>query len=140
MDGRENPGNGPGGNAVEIRVAARLDNLALLRTVAAAIGAYERLDDVGVADLRLAVDEACTYLISLAVPNAPLMVVIDPTDVDLAVEVSVPGIDDHALSSGSFSWYVLNSLAEQVEPFHGGHDPADPDWLIGIRLTTRRAG
>ena len=138
MRGRERWGDRRSGNAVEVRVAARLDNLAVLRTVAAAIGAFARLDDAGVADLRLAVDEACTYLISLAPPDAPLTVVIDPTEADLAVEVSVPGDDEHSLSPGSFSWYVLSSLADHVEPFRDGDDAADPDWLMGIRLTTRR--
>jgi len=50
----------------------------------------------------------------------------------------VPGDDEHSLSPGSFSWYVLSSLADHVEPFRDGDDPADPDWLMGIRLTTRR--
>ena len=108
MRGRERWGDRRSGNAVEVRVAARLDNLAVLRTVAAAIGAFARLDDAAVADLRL------------------------------AVEVSVPGDDEHSLSPGSFSWYVLSSLADHVEPFRDGDDPADPDWLMGIRLTTRR--
>ena len=57
MGGRERWGDRRSGNAVEVRVAARLDNLAVLRTVAAAIGAFARLDDAGVADLRLAVDK-----------------------------------------------------------------------------------
>ena len=140
MADREYSGRERSGRAVEIRVAAQLNNLGMLRAIAAAVGAFERLDDDGVADLRLAVDEACTCLIRLASSDAPLTVVVDPTDVDLAVEVLAPCADDQFLSPGTFSWYVLSSLADQVETFHDGVDQDDPDWKLGIRLTTRRVG
>jgi serine/threonine-protein kinase RsbW len=44
-------------NTVEFRVAARLENLAVMRTLVAAVGTFEDLDFDAVADLRLAVDE-----------------------------------------------------------------------------------
>jgi len=40
--------------AVELRVAASLENLAVLRTLVAAVGTFEDLDFDAVADLRLA--------------------------------------------------------------------------------------
>ncbi len=49
-----------GDRSVELRVAARLENLAVLRTLVAAAATFEDLDIDSVADLRLAVDEACT--------------------------------------------------------------------------------
>ena len=61
--------------SVELRVAATLENLAVLRTLVAAIGTFEDLDFDAVADLRLAVDEACTRLIRSAVPDATLLLV-----------------------------------------------------------------
>lgn len=60
-----------GVRAVELNVAARLENLALLRTLVGAIGTFEDLDFDAVADLRLAVDEVCTRLIRSALPDAP---------------------------------------------------------------------
>ncbi len=63
-----------GDSAVELRVAARLENLAVLRTVVGAVGTFEDLDFDAVADLRLAVDEACTRLIRSASPEATLVV------------------------------------------------------------------
>jgi len=44
------------GRSVELRVAATLENLAVLRTLVAAVGTFEDLDFDAVADLRLAVD------------------------------------------------------------------------------------
>ena len=55
--------------AVELRVAAKLENLAVLRTLVGAVGTFSDLDFDAVADLRLAVDEACTRLISSATPE-----------------------------------------------------------------------
>src|SRR6185369_9812078 len=62
--------------SVEVRVAAKLENLAVLRTVVGAVGTYEDLDFDSVADLRLAVDEACTRLIRSATPDATLVLVV----------------------------------------------------------------
>ena len=61
-----------GQRAVELHVAARLENLAMLRTLVGAIGTFEDLDFDAVADLRLAVDEVCTRLIRSATPDAML--------------------------------------------------------------------
>ncbi|MDT5090436.1 MAG: serine/threonine-protein kinase RsbW, partial [Mycobacterium sp.] len=67
-----------GERAIELRVAAALENLAVLRTLVGAVGTFEDLDFDAVADLRLAVDEVCTRLIRSAVPGATLEIVIDP--------------------------------------------------------------
>src|SRR6516165_9571695 len=77
-----------GERAIELRVAARLENLAVLRTLVGAVGTFEDLDFDAVADLRLAVDEVCTRLIRSATPDATLVVVVDPRDDVLVVEAS----------------------------------------------------
>ena len=77
-----------GHRAVELHVAARLENLAMLRTLVGAIGTFEDLDFDAVADLRLAVDEVCTRLIRSATPDATLIVVVDPQDDELVVDAS----------------------------------------------------
>lgn len=77
-----------GVSAVELKVAARLENLAVLRTVVGAVGTFEDLDFDAVADLRLAVDEACTRLIRSASPGATLVVVVDAQDDVVVVEAS----------------------------------------------------
>ena len=134
------PGTTRGPQAIEIRAAARLENLAMLRAVAAAIGAVEDLNADGVADLRLAVDEACTCLIRLASPDAALTVVIDPTDGELMVEVSAACDNDQGVAEDSFSWHVLSTLADDLHTFHDGREPGDPDRVMGIRLTMRPMG
>ena len=126
--------------AVEVRVAAQLENLAVLRTVVGAIGTFSDLDFDSVADLRLAVDEACTRLIRSATSAATLVVIVDPRDDTVVVEASTTCDTDDVVTEGSFSWHVLSSLTDQVQTFHNGHGHSPDGIVFGITLTTRRAG
>jgi serine/threonine-protein kinase RsbW len=128
-----------GHRAVELHVAARLENLAMLRTLVGAIGTYEDLDFDAVADLRLAVDEVCTRLIRSATADATLVVVVDPQENELVVEASAECDTHDVVSPGSFSWHVLTSLADDVQTFHDGREPNEAGSVFGIRLTARRA-
>jgi anti-sigma regulatory factor (Ser/Thr protein kinase) len=124
--------------SVEVRVAAKLENLAVLRTVVGAVGTYEDLDFDSVADLRLAVDEACTRLIRSATPDATLVLVVHPLEEQLVVDVSTACSSPDIVVPGSFSWHVLSSLTDEVSTFHDGHGPEDSH-VFGISMTTRRA-
>jgi serine/threonine-protein kinase RsbW len=129
-----------GDRAVELRVAARLENLAVLRTLVGAVGTFEDLDFDAVADLRLAVDEVCTRLIRSATPGAMLAIVVDPRDDELVVEASATCDNYDVVTPGSFTWHVLTSLADDVQTFHDGHASAGGRGIFGVTLTTRRAG
>ncbi len=129
-----------GDRAIELRVGARLENLAVLRTLVGAVGTFEDLDFDAVADLRLAVDEVCTRLIRSAVPDATLAVVVDPRDDELVVEASAACDNYDVVTPGSFSWHVLTSLTDDVQTFHDGHEPDGGRGVFGVILTTRRAG
>ncbi len=127
-----------GARSVEVRVAARLENLAVLRSLVAAIATFEDLDFDVVADLRLAVDEACTTLIRSAVPDSTLVLLIDPRQDEVVISASATCIGDQIVEPGSFSWHVLSSLTDEVSTFADGAGPASRR-LFGISLTTRRA-
>jgi serine/threonine-protein kinase RsbW len=124
--------------SVEVRVAAKLENLAVLRTLVAAVGTFEDLDFDAVADLRLAVDEACTRLIRSAVPNSTLVVVVHPREQEVVVDASTTCQNPDILAPGSFSWHVLSSLTDEVRTFSNGRGPEDGQ-VFGISMTTRRA-
>lgn len=124
--------------AVELRVVATLENLAVLRTLVAAIGTFEDLDFDAVADLRLAVDEACTRLIRSAVAESTLLVVVDPQPGALVVHASTTCDSTDILAPGSFSWHVLSSLTDEVTTFSNGQVSGDGE-VFGISMTTRRA-
>jgi anti-sigma regulatory factor (Ser/Thr protein kinase) len=124
--------------SVEFRVAAKLENLAVLRTLVAAVGTFEDLDFDAVADLRLAVDEACTRLIRSAVPNSTLVLVVDPRDDAVVIHVSTTCNSPDILAPGSFSWHVLSSLTDEVRTFQDGQGPEE-ERVFGISMTARRA-
>ncbi len=125
--------------SVEVRVDARLENLAVLRTVIGALATFEDLDLDAVADLRLAVDEACTRLIRATEPEATLVLSVDPRAHELVVEVRTSSTASDILTPGSFSWHVLTSLTDDVHVFHDGAGLDGVGPVVGISLTTRRA-
>ncbi|MCV7173836.1 MULTISPECIES: ATP-binding protein [Mycolicibacterium] len=125
--------------SVELRVAAKLENLAVLRTLVAAVGTFEDLDFDAVADLRLAVDEACTRLIRSAVPDSTLVVAVHPRDTEVVVDASTTCQTTDVLAQGSFSWHVLSSLTDDVQTFQQNGNEAADGQIFGISMTTRRA-
>jgi serine/threonine-protein kinase RsbW len=125
--------------SVELRVAAELENLAVLRTLVAAVGTFEDLDFDAVADLRLAVDEACTRLIRSAVPGSTLVVTVHPRDTEVVVDASTSCQTSDVLAPGSFSWHVLSSLTDDVQTFQPNGQGAGEGQIFGISMTTRRA-
>ena len=139
-DGESRRGGPLSTAAVELRVAAELENLAVLRTLVGAVGTFSDLDFDAVADLRLAVDEACTRLIRSAVPGATLVVVVDPRDDVVVVEASTECETDDVVAPGSFSWHVLSSLTHDLQTFGDGQAAGSDGRIFGITLTTRRAG
>jgi serine/threonine-protein kinase RsbW len=122
--------------AVEFRVSARLENLAIMRTLVGAVGTFEDLDFDVVSDLRLAIDEACTWLIRSASEGATLAVVVDPLEEEVVVAASTICTSVEVMAPGSFSWHVLSSLTDDVATF----DAEEPSggFRCGISLTTRR--
>jgi serine/threonine-protein kinase RsbW len=135
---KTNNGQQPGPRSVELRVAAKLENLAVLRTLVAAVATFEDLDFDAVADLRLAVDEACTRLIRSAVPDSTLLLIVDARDDAVIVDASATCKSPDILAPGSFSWHVLSSLTDEVRTFQNGQGPEEGQ-VFGISMTTRRA-
>jgi hypothetical protein len=125
-------------NEVEFRVAAKLENLAVLRTLVAAVGTFEDLDMDTVADLRLAVDEACTRLIRSAVAGSSLILVVRPQEDKVVIDASTTCTSPDIMAPGSFSWHVLSSLTDEVKTFQNG-EVIDSGAVFGISMTTRRA-
>ena len=128
--------------SVELIVAASAESLAVLRTLVAAVAAFEDFDLDAIADIRLAVDEACTGLIRAAVPGSRLRVVVDPANDAVTIRASARcAVDDNrgtaVVKPDSFSWHVLKSLADEVSTFADEQD-GDGTQVLGVSLTSRR--
>ncbi|MGV0741567.1 anti-sigma factor [Mycolicibacterium sp. XJ870] len=123
--------------SVEVRVKARPERLSMLRTVLAALAAFEDLDLDTVADLQLAVDEACAVLINSAAADSILLVAVQPRADALVVRASTTCASPGDVGLGSFSRRVLAALTDEVSTFSEGPEP-DGRQVFGIALTTRR--
>jgi serine/threonine-protein kinase RsbW len=125
------------GQPVEFLVPARAESLALVRAMVTALGTLEDLDLDALADLRLALDEACTALIRCATPDSRLTVAVQPREHDLLISVSTRCEQENVLRPGTFSWHVISSLTDDVQTFRNGADVA-PNSIFGITMIAKR--
>ena len=119
-------------DVVVLVVPADGSYLAVLRTATAGLAARLQFTLDEIEDLRIAVDEACAILLSVAPAEAEVTSQFDVTDSALSIDVSVP-VSGHATLPGgnSFSWQVLTALAGEVSAYTDNGRAA-------IRLTKRR--
>ncbi|MBK1784325.1 ATP-binding protein [Prauserella cavernicola] len=123
---------------IELRLGASLVHLPIIRSVAANIAMRADFDLDAISDLRLAVDEACSTLITRAVPGTTMVCRFTIDDNELRFRGAVTSADDEAPSTASFGWRVLTTLADSanawVEPaVHDGQG----NW-VHVELAKRK--
>ena len=110
------PGASP---IVELRVSAEPSQLSIVRAVSAAIAGQADFDLDAIADVRLAMDEACSILIVRAIPGTALSCRFRTGGNGLTVAISAPVIDSDSAGQRSFGWHVLSTLTDSIEMTHG---------------------
>lgn len=118
---------------VELRVAALPEQLPIVRSVAATVAMRADFDLDAVADLKLAVDEACSALITLAHGGGDLRCRLAVVDDEFGFSVLVPA--DRAPSQATFGWRVLRTLADEVTAWV---EATDGHRFAHIRLRRRK--
>ena len=112
---------------VTVTFAADTQNVALARTVAAAMAARADLPLDQLEDVRLAVDEAVTEVISSAAEGATVTCAFDNDGAVLYVTVQARTTATEPPSTTSFGWTVLSALVDSAT--------ADVvDGILSIRL------
>lgn len=102
-------------DVVVLVVPADGSYLAVLRTATAGLAARLQFTLDEIEDLRIAVDEACAMLLTVAPTGAELRCEFEVTPEALAINVTAPVKGTAALPGGqSFSWQVLTALAGKV--------------------------
>ncbi|MTD58817.1 ATP-binding protein [Amycolatopsis pithecellobii] len=99
---------------IELRLGADLVNLPIVRSVVATIATRADFDLDAIADLRLAVDEACSTLITRAIPGTTMRCSFTITDDELRFTGTVQSESDSSPSTRSFGWRVLTTLTDSV--------------------------
>jgi serine/threonine-protein kinase RsbW len=122
---------------IELRIGAVLTNLPIIRSLAASIAMRADFDLDSIADLRLAVDEACSTLITQGAPNTVLTCSFRVSGDEIRFVVTVPSTSDAKPSSDSFGWRVLSTLTDHTATWVDGPDDSDTH-LVHIELAKRR--
>ena len=119
---------------VEIRTSASAALIPTIRAVASDLAARADFDLDAIADLRMAVDEACSTLVDVAAPSAQLRCrfLVHSERIQVLAEVQADRVDA-AVSTETFGWRVLQTLADVVSVHHSP-DPAGNGPTVGIRL------
>jgi len=99
----------------ELHTAATTVAIPTIRTVAADLAARADFDLDSIDDLRMAADDVCAILVRVAADDATLSCrfTVRPERIEVAAEVDVDNVPD-PLPTASFSWRVLECLADQV--------------------------
>ena len=123
-------------STVELRVRADADQLSVLRAVAAAIALRQDFDLDTVEDVKLAVDEAATRLITDSATTSTLSCIFETTPGELSIILSAPTRGDIAADrSRSFGWHVLEALTDSVSVSSDADSDGDAGTVATIALT-----
>ena len=132
------PADTPGGAAVvEVRTSATAALIPTIRAVASDLAARADFDLDAISDLRMAVDEACATLVDVAAPATMLQCTFRVHAEHIEVHAHVQaGAADAAVSTDTFGWRVLQTLADRVEAVRldGADGGGSGGPTVGIRL------
>lgn len=95
--------------AIELTLPCEPRQLPLIRTVAEGIATRARFSLDAAADLKMAVDEACALLLSVADPLSALQCRFFTLDREVHVTVTAPTL--WSADKKSFGWRMLTALA-----------------------------
>ena len=102
-----------GPDDVRLSFEADTRNIAVARTVAAAMAARADLPVDQLEDARLAVDEVVSQIIVAAPAGAEVVCIMSAEPGSLSITVSAPGSQEP--SRTTFSWTVLNALVDSLD-------------------------
>lgn len=122
-------------NEISLTVPANPDLLHLLRTVVASVAARAEYSIDEIEDLRLAVDEAGAYLLTVTpAPSELFLKVVAEKEAITSIVMSDSRITTWPLEGAEdgLSWKVLSALSDEAEFVNEGGTP-------GLRMVKRRA-
>jgi serine/threonine-protein kinase RsbW len=114
------PDTQSGDTVVELRVNADPTQLSVVRAVAGTIAGQHDFDLDAIADVRLAMDEACSFLIVRAQPDSILSCCFQHSATELRVRISARIVGGESATPRTFGWYVLDTLTDSIRLEHDG--------------------
>lgn len=104
----------PSQQTVYLRIPVDAGYLSLLRTLVGGCAGRENLTLDQIDDLRMAVDEAAAQLLRQATGDS-LELAVTATPEALEIRVSATTAPATVIDRGSFSWTILQALADELE-------------------------
>lgn len=121
---------------IEVRLGANLVHLPVVRAIAMNIAMRADFDVDAISDLELAVDEACSSLITRALPDSILACRFTIGPDEIVFTASVTSHEDTPPSTSTFGWRVLTTLTDSVV---GWVEPGDQLFhVVHVELIKRR--
>jgi serine/threonine-protein kinase RsbW len=119
--------------SVEVRLPANRSQLFVLRSLVATIALREDFDLDEVDDVKLAVDEMCSVLVTRAGAAGMLCCQFESSPGAVSVVATVGTDNNSPIAQDTFGWRVLATLADDVTTWNTpGH--------LHIRMTRSRSG
>lgn len=112
---------------IELRLGAQAANLPIVRSLAATVAIRADFDLDSIADLKLAVDEACSTLIARAAPGSTLVCRFTVAPDEIRFAVRAPSTSDRAQDTNSFGWQVLTTLTDHAATWVDGKADGNGD-------------
>jgi serine/threonine-protein kinase RsbW len=101
-------------DGIELRIGAKLEQLPIIRSLAATVAIRADFDLDSIADLKLAVDEACSTLITRAVPGSALTCRFILRGDEIRFVGSASSASQAEPRRDSFGWRVLTTLTDEA--------------------------
>jgi serine/threonine-protein kinase RsbW len=122
-------------DGIELRLGARLEHLPIIRSLAATLAIRADFDLDSIADLKLAVDETCSTLITRAVRGG--MLACHFTVYPNEIRFSASTVSNHHAEPkrDSFGWRVLTTLTDEVTALV---EDEGANHLVRIEITKRK--
>jgi serine/threonine-protein kinase RsbW len=124
-------------DVIELRLGTELANLPIIRSLTSSIAMRADFDLDAIADLKLAVDEACSTLITRATPGTALLCTFTVHKDEIQFAVRAHAAEDVRPSQDSFGWRVLTTLTDHANSWV---QPDGTQHLVHIEVAKRRAG
>jgi serine/threonine-protein kinase RsbW len=123
-------------DAIELRLGARLEHLPIIRSLAATLAIRADFDLDAIADLKLAVDEACSTLITRAIEGSILACSFVVHSNEIRFSAAASSRTDNEPSTDSFGWRVLTTLTDEANSWVDKSELAG--YLVRIEITKRK--
>lgn len=128
------------GTPVEVRVAAELVQLPVLRAMAETITLLSEFNLDEISDVKLALDQVCSDLIADTVEGAELVCRFQLTGDVLCIAVTASTRTAETPDRQGFGWHVLRTLTDSIEVTHEPPDTSNAGYRTTVELAKVKGG